>query len=103
MPVTSRFGEITEQSGVSFSEWVVPIPDVIEGDNRAKTTLGDHRELPLTMSLLQACKMVGLGKTKMQELVNSGELEIAKVGGRTLVLTDSIIALVERHRVSRGR
>lgn len=64
---------------------------------------GSLRERPLAMSILQACHFVGLGKTKMQELINRGDVATAKVDGRTLVLTDSVVALVERNRVARGQ
>lgn len=61
------------------------------------------REPSLAMGILQACRFVGLGKTKMQELINRGDVATAKVDGRTLVLTDSVVALIERHRVARGQ
>jgi len=63
----------------------------------------DYRMLPLAMGILQACSFVGIGKTKTQELINRGDVATAKVDGRTLVLTDSVVALVERNRVARGQ
>jgi excisionase family DNA binding protein len=46
--------------------------------------------------------MLGLGKTKLYELLGDGELEAIRVGRRTLVLRASIDALVERHRSNRN-
>lgn len=49
---------------------------------------------PITVSVNQACIMLGIGRTKMYELINGGQLKTGKVGRRTLVLTDSIRAFV---------
>jgi hypothetical protein len=59
--------------------------------------------LPITLSISQVCSWTGLGKSKTQELINSAALATAKVDGRTLVLTSSVIALIERNRVMRDR
>ena len=56
--------------------------------------------LPLVLSFEQAGQWLGLGKTKLQQLVNRHELETAKVDGRTLILTRSAIALIERNLVA---
>lgn len=56
--------------------------------------------LPITLSITQVCSWTGLGKSKTQELINSAALTTAKVDGRTLVLTSSVIALIERNRVT---
>lgn len=37
----------------------------------------------------------GIGRTKIYEMIKSGDLRTVKVGRRTLVKTDSIRALVE--------
>ena len=58
--------------------------------------------LPVTLSLAQVCSWTGLKKTKIQELVNAGVIATSKVDGRTLVLTNSVLALIERNRVKRG-
>jgi hypothetical protein len=59
--------------------------------------------LPITLSIAQVASWTQLGKTKVQELVNQGELVTSKVDARTLVLTSSVLALIERNRVERGR
>lgn len=42
--------------------------------------------------------LLGIGKTKLYELLASGELEAIRVGRRTLILRASIDALIERLR-----
>lgn len=59
--------------------------------------------LPITLSIAQVASWTQLGKTKVQELVNQGDLVTSKVDARTLVLTSSVLALIERNRVERGR
>jgi hypothetical protein len=58
--------------------------------------------LPITLSIAQVCSWTGLKKTKVQDLINAGSILTAKVDGRTLVLTGSVIALIERNRIKRG-
>ena len=45
-----------------------------------------------------AMALLGIGKTKLYELLASGELEAIRVGRRTLILRASIDALIERLR-----
>ena len=40
---------------------------------------------PLLISIAETGSMLGLGRTKIYELLNSGELNSARVGGRRLV------------------
>ena len=43
--------------------------------------------------------MLGIGKTKLYELIATGDLEIIRIGRRTLVLRTSIDDFVERLRL----
>jgi excisionase family DNA binding protein len=45
-----------------------------------------------------AAEMLGIGKTKLYELVTAGEIETIKVGKATLIPVRSLEALVERKR-----
>lgn len=100
--MTNGFVYRAEGSGVP-DDGESPAPSLGLRTASAMTTASDHRLPPLAMGILQACRFVGLGKTKMQELINRGDVATAKVDGRTLVLTDSVVALVERSRVARGQ
>jgi excisionase family DNA binding protein len=50
----------------------------------------------------RAMRMLGIGKTKLYELIGTGELETIHVGRRTLVLRESIDAMVQRLRQPAG-
>lgn len=56
---------------------------------------------PICVRVDRALSELNIGKTKLYELLASGELEAIRIGRRTLVLQDSIDALVERLRSSR--
>lgn len=51
---------------------------------------------PVLNTLDDTRARLGLGKTKVRELVNSHDLEAVKVGRRTLVTEASIERLVDR-------
>ncbi|MCC2663518.1 MAG: Helix-turn-helix domain [Geminicoccaceae bacterium] len=55
---------------------------------------------PLAHSITGACHQLGVGRTKVYELINRGDLETAKVDRRRLVTHRSIEALLERYRVA---
>jgi len=42
--------------------------------------------------------MLGIGKTKLYELIAEGELETIRIGRRTLIMQASIDALIQRLR-----
>lgn len=46
----------------------------------------------LNVNVLQACAMLGVGRSKLYELINAGHLDTAKLGTRTLVRVASIKA-----------
>ena len=54
--------------------------------------------LPLANALAyripDACRMVGIGKTKLYELAKHGRLRLIHVDGRTLVCGDALRALL---------
>ena len=52
-----------------------------------------HME-PLTVSVADAGRIVGLGKTKLYELIGQGELDAVRIGKRTLIKTASLKRLV---------
>ncbi|MEH3159828.1 MAG: excisionase family DNA-binding protein [Sphingomonas taxi] len=51
---------------------------------------------PVTITVAGAKKALGLGTTKIYELIGEGRLQTVKIGRRTLVKTDSIRALVDQ-------
>jgi len=51
------------------------------------------RERP-TCSVSEACQTIGIGKTKLYELIGSGQLRTTTIGRRRLVLVSSLLQLV---------
>lgn len=48
----------------------------------------------LAYSIKETCELLGLGKTRVYELANSGELKTKKIGRRTLVVASSLRELI---------
>jgi excisionase family DNA binding protein len=53
---------------------------------------------PLTIRIAEFCSLVGLGKTKTYELINSGVLETITIGRRRLITMASAEALIARKK-----
>lgn len=50
---------------------------------------------PLLCSINEATKLLGIGRTSIYSLLNSGDLESIQIGTRRLVKVDSIKAFIE--------
>lgn len=57
---------------------------------------------PLCVRILVAAQMLGIGRTKVYELINAGELETIKLGESVLITTASLASFVARHAQSRS-
>ena len=55
---------------------------------------------PLTVRIPVAARMLGIGRSKFYELIASGDIEIVKLGGATLVPVESLRAFVIKLRNS---
>lgn len=49
----------------------------------------------LTCTAIDAARSLGIGKTKLYELIGQGKLKTIKIGRRTLIKADSIRMLVD--------
>lgn len=58
------------------------------------TTLVD----PICVRVNDAARMIGVGRTKLYELIASGEIETVKLGKATRITTASLQELVRRRR-----
>ena len=45
---------------------------------------------PITVRIKDACRMTGIGRSKLYELIDTGEIETFKVGRITLIPVESI-------------
>lgn len=53
----------------------------------------------MLFSINETCKQLGIGRTLVYQLIKRGELEVAKIAGRTLVTKESVKRLVEASKV----
>ena len=58
---------------------------------------------PLAVRIPDAVRMTGIGRSKLYELIASGEIDTVKVGRCTLVPMESLRALLSRLRVVPSR
>jgi excisionase family DNA binding protein len=77
---------------------LVPAPAAVAS---VGSSHGPPRPAPIAMTVASAMSALGIGKTKLYELLASGDLEAIRVGRRRLILQASIEALVERLREGR--
>lgn len=52
--------------------------------------------IPDQISVKRACGALGIGKTKLYDLMNSGRLRSVKIGRRRLVDSDSLADFISR-------
>lgn len=57
---------------------------------------------PITMRVPEACRYIGTSRSTLYLLIADGDVEIIKLGSSTLVLTESLRALVEQRRQHRS-
>ena len=51
---------------------------------------------PLAVRIREACRLTGIGRSKLYELIAAGEIEIIKVGAMTLVPVSSLTSFLRR-------
>jgi excisionase family DNA binding protein len=52
--------------------------------------------MPITVRVREACRLTGIGRSKLYELIAAEEIEIIKVGTITLVPVKSLRRFLER-------
>lgn len=57
---------------------------------------------PISIKVPEAVRLSGLSRSRLYELMKSGEIEFAKVGSSTLILVDSLRRFICSHRSSRN-
>ncbi|WP_157219156.1 helix-turn-helix domain-containing protein [Flavisphingomonas formosensis] len=53
---------------------------------------------PLSVRIPEACRLTGIGRSKLYQLIKAGEIEIIKVGAMTLVPMAGLAAFIDRQR-----
>jgi excisionase family DNA binding protein len=71
------------------------------GGGPLETTLDDLARLDrIAVSPAEAARLVGLGRTKIYESLNSGELPSCKIGRRRLIRIVDLVRWLEAHAVA---
>lgn len=53
---------------------------------------------PISVRVPEACRLTGIGRSKLYELIATGEIEIVKVGTITLVPVAALTAFIKQRR-----
>jgi excisionase family DNA binding protein len=53
---------------------------------------------PLTVRVPDALRLTGIGRSKLYELIQAGDLAIVKIGSSTLIPVDSLRGLISKNR-----
>jgi predicted DNA-binding transcriptional regulator AlpA len=54
----------------------------------------DKSLTPIAVSIADAVKISGIGRTTIYAIAKRGDLPLRRVGGRTLVLVDDLVKLI---------
>jgi excisionase family DNA binding protein len=57
----------------------------------------------ITVRIKEACRITGIGRSKLYELIADGEVEIIKIGAMTLIPIDALSRFIERRRARSNR
>jgi excisionase family DNA binding protein len=55
----------------------------------------------ITVRIKEACRITGIGRSKLYELIAEGKINVVKVGAMTLIPVDSLKALTDGRRQRR--
>jgi hypothetical protein len=61
--------------------------------------IGENIPALLCVRVYVAARMIGIGRTKLYELIGNGEVDTIKVGKARLVTTASLNVMIERRRI----
>jgi len=57
------------------------------------------RWMPLAVRVREACRLTGIGRSKIYELIAAGEIEIIKVGTITLIPVAGLANFLQRRKI----
>lgn len=66
--------------------------------NAGASSRDAHAIEPITMRVPDACRYIGVSRSSLYVLIAKGQIEIVKLGCSTLVLTESLKALIAKRR-----
>jgi len=57
-----------------------------------------YQPMPITVRVREACRLTGIGRSKLYELIAAGEIDIIKVGTITLVPVAGLKRFLQKRR-----
>jgi excisionase family DNA binding protein len=63
---------------------------------RSESGIGE----PISVKIPEAVRLTGLSRSRIYELMRSGDIEFAKVGSSTLILVESLREFIQSRRSS---
>ena len=73
----------------------------MEKDNLSPAAQAQTRSLqPLAVRVKDACRIIGIGRSKLYELISAGEIKIIKVGAITLIPVANLERFLDRQVTS---
>lgn len=82
---------IWEESRTSFQDFT--------GSSRGKKGNTSHMNTPIAMSPRDAATSIGVSRSTLYRLIDSGQLRTVKIGRRTLIPSSSLLALIDDSEV----
>lgn len=64
----------------------------------APSNSSDPRLDPISVRIPEAVRLTGLSRSRLYELMKSGEVEFVKVGSSTFILVESLRAFIQSRR-----
>jgi len=61
-------------------------------------TMHNPADTPLCHSVADAARLIGISRSRLYQLIVSGELTVARIGCRTLVPHDELVRLLDAGR-----
>jgi excisionase family DNA binding protein len=68
--------------------------------DRASAIAEAHQPMPIAVRVREACRLSGIGRSKLYELIGAGEIDVVKVGTITLIPVSSLRRFIEGRRHS---
>jgi excisionase family DNA binding protein len=56
--------------------------------------MDNHNLNPLLVGIPEAARLIGLGRSKLYQILNDGEISLIKLGGRSLISVDELRSYV---------
>jgi excisionase family DNA binding protein len=53
---------------------------------------------PLAVRIREACRLTGIGRSKLYELIAAGEIEVIKVGAITLIPVSALERFIQQRK-----